>query len=79
MFAIFWLMNMLGYAPAGGALFSGGAILHGLFAALPIAASGIATLVLYNGRKSEKYVQFNKWFFLYLLSGPSVALMADKK
>lgn len=63
MFAIFWLMNMLGYAPAGGALFSGGAILHGLFAALPIAASGIATLVLYNGRKSEKYVQFNKWFF----------------
>lgn len=65
MFAIFWLMNIPGYAPAGAVypLLSGSAILHGFFAALGIAASGVATLVLYNGRKSEKYVKFNKWFF----------------
>ena len=65
MFGIFWLMNIPGYALAGtgSSLFSGSAVLHGFFTALPIAVSGVATLVLYNGRKSEKCVQFNKWFF----------------
>lgn len=62
MFGLFWLMNIPGYA-VGTPLFSGHAVLHGFFAALGIAASGVATLVLYNGRKSEKYRRFNKWFF----------------
>lgn len=63
-FVLFWLLNIPGYAAsAASPLFSGYAILHGFLAALGIAASGVATQVLYNGRKSEKYVQFNKWFF----------------
>lgn len=64
MFVIFWLMNIPGYAMTGtGLQFSGYALLHSFLAALGIAASGVSTLVLYNGRKSEKYVKFNKWFF----------------
>lgn len=64
MFVLFWLMNIPGYAVSTASPpFSGRVILHSFFAALGIAASGVATLVLYNGRKSEKYKKFNKWFF----------------
>lgn len=64
MFVLFWLMNIPGYAMTDtGLQFSICAAAHSFLAALGIAVSGVFTLVLYNGRKSEKYVKFNKWFF----------------
>lgn len=62
---LFWLLNIPGYAPHDAVypLLSGYAILHGFYATLGIFASGAATLVLYNGKKSEKHIKFNKWFF----------------
>lgn len=62
---LFWLLNIPGYAPPDAAypLLSGHAILHGFYAALGLIASAIATLILYNGKKSEKQSNFHKWFF----------------
>ncbi len=63
--ALFWLLNIPGYAPPDAAypLLLGYAILHGFYAALGIIASAVATLALYNGKKSEKRTNFHKWFF----------------
>lgn len=63
--ALFWFLNIPGYAPPDAAypLLSGYAILHGFYASLGLIASAIATLVLYNGKKSEKQTNFHKWFF----------------
>ncbi|MDE7245868.1 MAG: conjugal transfer protein TraX [Oscillospiraceae bacterium] len=64
--AMFWVANIPGYAAEVHApypLLSGYGILHGFFAALPVLVSGIVTLVLYNGKRSEKHRTFNKWFF----------------
>lgn len=63
--ALFWLLNIPGYAPpdAANPLLSGHAILHGFYAALGLIASAVATLIFYNGKKSEKQSNFHKWFF----------------
>lgn len=63
--AVFWLLNIPGYAPSDAAypLLCGSAILHGFYATLGIAASAVATLLLYNGKKSERQTKFHKWLF----------------
>ena len=64
--ALFWLINIQNFvALADGVdpVSFGYAVLHGFYATLGIIASGIVTLVLYNGKKSEKYKKFNQWFF----------------
>lgn len=68
--ALFWLLNIPGYAPPDTAspFLSGHAILHGFYATLGIVASAVATLVLYNGKKSERQTRprFFKWsFYIY--------------
>lgn len=62
---IFWILNIPAYAPPGTAnpLLSGYAVLHSFYATLGILASGVVTLVFYNGKRSEKHTESNKWFF----------------
>ena len=62
---LFWIMNIPGYAPSDAVapFLSGYAVLHAFYASLGLVASAVVTLLLYNGKKSEKYVKFNKWFF----------------
>lgn len=64
---LFWLLNSSKYIPAYSTEplleLSGYAILHGFYAALGFIFSGIAVLLLYNGKKSERHRNFNKWFF----------------
>ncbi len=64
--ALFWVLNVPGYAAqihAPYPFLSGYAAVHSFYAVLGIIASGVITLRLYNGKKSEKYRIFNKWFF----------------
>lgn len=67
---LFWSLNIPGYAPPDAAypLLSGHAILHGFYASLGIIASAVVTLVLYNGKRSERLAgsSFAKWsFYIY--------------
>lgn len=76
--ALFWLLNIPGYAPADAAypLLSGYAVLHGFYAASGIIASAVATLLLYNGKKSEKQGKFSKWSFYIYYPAHLMALWA---
>ena len=44
---------------------SGYALLHGFYAIISWILAGIVIQVFYNGKKSEKYVFFNKWLFYF--------------
>ena len=78
--ALFWFLNIPGYAPPDAAdpLFSGHAILHGFYASLGIIASAIATLILYNGKRSERQAvsPFAKWAFYIYYPSHLLALWA---
>ena len=66
--ALFWLLNIPGYAPPDAAypFLSGHAILHGFYATFGIIASAVATLILYNGKKSARQTPLAKWsFYIY--------------
>ena len=54
---LFWLQNILMYMP------DDCAVLHGFFAMLGVAASGIAVMRFYSGRKPESPAALDKWFF----------------
>ena len=58
--ALFVLFNYSSYVEK---MAAGPAMLHALFSAAGIVASGIIILCFYNGKKSEKAPKFSKWFF----------------
>lgn len=58
--ALFVLFNYSSYVEK---MAAGPAMLHALFSAAGIVASGIIILCFYNGKKSEKASKFSKWFF----------------
>lgn len=58
--ALFWGISFLSLT---GAYSVGMTALHALFSTLGIMASGIILLVFYNGKKSERNSELNKWFF----------------
>lgn len=59
--SLFWLLNIPGFLFMDAGV--GYAVLHGFYASLGVIASGVAVMVLYNGRKSEKPAAWSKWFF----------------
>lgn len=58
--ALFVLFNYSSYVEK---MAAGPAMLHALFSAAGIVASGIIILCFYNGKKSKKAPKFSKWFF----------------
>lgn len=67
MCVVFFVLNVPGYAPVDAPypFLSGYALLHGFYAIISWILAGIVIQVFYNGKKSEKYVFFNKWLFYF--------------
>ena len=68
MCAIFFALNVPGYAPADAPhpFLSPYALLHSFYAIIAWITAGIIITVFYNGKKSEKNKTFNKWaFYIY--------------
>ena len=65
--AILFVLNVPGYAPVDAPypFLSGYALLHGFYAIISWILAGLVIQVFYNGKKSEKYVSFNKWLFYF--------------
>ena len=66
--ALFVLFNYSSYVEK---MAAGPAMIHALFSAAGIVASGIIILCFYNGKKSEKSTEVFQVVFLYFLSGTS--------
>jgi hypothetical protein len=65
---LFWALSVPGYAPADAPypFLSGTALLHGFYSAAGFIASGVAVLLLYNGKKAQRHRAFHKWcFYIY--------------
>lgn len=67
MCVIFFALNVPGYAPSDAPypFLSGYALLHSFYSIIAWILAGAIILVFYNGKKSQKYVSFNKWVFYW--------------